>query len=407
MKKALLLLMIVSTSFLAKSQAIELLDANGNSVIGDTLVFNHLYDTTVFNSDFEHKNLYVIVNNSSGTMNIDLVRTEIMAVPGTGDYFCWGTQCLGERQAGSKVVWTANDPVITAAGDTAGGIGFSHYFAHHNKFGNALYKFTYVDQNNPSNSASIYFKYQLRVSSAPIEILDYSGNSLLGDTIKYTEIINNTNRSFDFERKGIAYIVNNTFDKNMDIDIIRTEIDTITGTGDYYCWGTSCFIESAAGSQAVWEANDPVLGVQAGDTASGTQALSIYLAHNQRKGVAIYKYEFIDENDRANNKGSFFVKWNIEYTVGLNENEKDAYKFTVSPNPVKGDVAEIRFANALNFDNQYVVVYDLSGKEVEKLNVSKGVSTIKLNTSTYNSGLYFVRLVANGTSVMSRKIIVE
>lgn len=162
MKKHILLYLFLGAFTFTQAQNIELKNSSGASMIGDTLVFWHALDTSQFELDYYHKDIVTVVNGSTDTMMVDLIRSEINIIPNTGDYYCWGTQCFGEVNAGSKPVWVANDPVKTAPGDTAGGIGFSVYFAHKNsEVGEAKYQYEFYDQNNANYRASFYIRYSI------------------------------------------------------------------------------------------------------------------------------------------------------------------------------------------------------------------------------------------------------
>ncbi len=163
MKKTLLLLLMACTFSFANAQLIQLTDTAGNDLSGDTLVFWNALDTTTFQSDYYYGNTVLVTNTSpSDTMLIDLIRTEMEIIPGTGDYYCWGSLCFGEQTAGVLPVWKAGDPVKTAPGATAGGIGFSVYFAHkNNKVGSAKYKYEFVDDNNALNKNAFYIRFSI------------------------------------------------------------------------------------------------------------------------------------------------------------------------------------------------------------------------------------------------------
>ncbi len=133
MKKIVLVLMALALAGASQAQLLSGEDKSGNDIQGDTLVFWHAVDTTIFQLDFEHKDIVSIKNNHIDTIRVDLARTEIDTITGTGDYFCWGSQCFGLIAAGTRPVWFANDPAKTGPGDYAGGIGFAVYLGHNKK----------------------------------------------------------------------------------------------------------------------------------------------------------------------------------------------------------------------------------------------------------------------------------
>ena len=241
------------------------------------------------------------------------------------------------------------------------------------------------------------------LNAQPIQILDSSGSVINNDTLTFTHFLNNDISQSDFTHEQFIFIFNSSLVDSMNIDMTRHEIQFIPGSGDYFCWGTQCKLEQAAGSIPVWQAFDPVKTAPQ-DTAGGLAPLAIYISPNEKFGEAIFRYEFVDQIDTSN-KASVFVKWVIVNITSLEENSFNN-KVAIYPNPAI-EKTSINFESALNYKQQKIEVYNITGKLVKEMTVNHGATNIEMNTEDLTSGIYFVNLIANGTRVASKKLIVK
>lgn len=91
-------------------------------------------------------------------------------------------------------------------------------------------------------------------------------------------------------------------------------------------------------------------------------------------------------------------------TVGLSEYDVAQKDFIVSPNPAK-DVATVKYE--LTSSNASLEVYDLLGKSLFKQNLSVAKGEVRLNTSTYTSGVYIVVIRQNDGSILQQKLVID
>ncbi len=408
MRKKLLSVFLVSMSCALSAQSIQLRDTSNNVLNNDTITFTHYLDNNIFQSDFKHEEFIAVRNNSAtDSMNIDLTRTEIEIIPGSGDYYCWGTQCLLERQAGNTPVWVANDPVKTGPMSDAGGLAPLAIYLSPNTFhGTALLKYTFTDLDNPRvNEASLYVRWVIidtTAYSSPIVLFDSVKNNMNGDTLEFTDLLNNDIVQNDFEHTLDFPIFNGT-GRSMNIDVEREEVQTINNSGDYFSWGTNSGSEVQAGASPKVLANSPV-STAARTEAKGNLPFKIYLNPDTEGGVAIYKYNFIDQLD-PNNKASIVVKWTVRNVTSLGENSL-TNKFSIAPNPVTNNTT-INFEDALKYDQQSIEVLNIIGEKVQTIRLEKGARKVQVNTEEMSSGIYFVNIVVDGARVGSRKMIVK
>ena len=75
----------------------------------------------------------------------------------------------------------------------------------------------------------------------------------------------------------------------------------------------------------------------------------------------------------------------------------------VYPNPANNNIT---FSTAAGNTEGYIYIYDITGREVEKIMVKKGICT--LNTATYNNGVYLYNLTDNAGNLIDRgKFVVQ
>lgn len=91
-----------------------------------------------------------------------------------------------------------------------------------------------------------------------------------------------------------------------------------------------------------------------------------------------------------------------ETTIGLNEiNKNNQYKFKIYPNPADSFVW---IENMNDTKNYQAIIYDISGKIIEKLSLEKNK---KINTSSWSSGIYILNILDDNEIIYNEKIIVN
>ncbi|KAA3650754.1 MAG: T9SS C-terminal target domain-containing protein [Bacteroidetes bacterium] len=242
----------------------------------------------------------------------------------------------------------------------------------------------------------------LSAHSQDIKLFGKHGNLINGDTLVFWHAVDVNNSPSTFDHYDFVNAFNNTND-TLFIDVIREKLQHIPGTSDQLCWGTLCYLEPSGGI-TIWQVNDPVK-TNPQDTAAGDIPLAVYFVHNDNIGEAYYRYDFVDINDR-NKSASITINFSLSYLSGLSDQEISQYGFSIYPNPAH-DLANINFKSALNFREQYIEVLDITGKVIEYAKIPFGTLNYELNTKDISSGVYFVRLIAEGVQVDTKKIIIE
>ena len=99
-----------------------------------------------------------------------------------------------------------------------------------------------------------------------------------------------------------------------------------------------------------------------------------------------------------------YVRLNFDPVLGL-DNQEQVQQVVIMPNPSNG-VASLQF-DLLNPSDVAISVLDVSGKEVQNTqmnHLTAGTHDVTLESTKWNSGVYFVTIVSNGTT-MTKKFV--
>jgi hypothetical protein len=99
-----------------------------------------------------------------------------------------------------------------------------------------------------------------------------------------------------------------------------------------------------------------------------------------------------------------YISLNFDPVLGL-DNQEQVQQVVIMPNPSNG-VASLQF-DLLNPSDVAISVLDVSGKEVQNTQMNQliaGTHDVTLESTKWNSGVYFVTIVSNGTT-MTKKFV--
>lgn len=187
--------------------------------------------------------------------------------------------------------------------------------------------------------------------------------------------------------------VKNISDVTSEVFCVRTIIDNIEGTENSFCWG-SCY--------------PPGIDTSSISVTIMAQATSYEFVGdhypNGITGVVKVKYTFYDSHD-AGNQASVYV--NYDATTNSDVNEKIApYSMSEAyPNPAN-NFATIDY-DFTGIKNGSIVIYNLLGTVVEKLDISGKSGKARINTSLYQEGIYFYSLLFENEVIRTQKLIVR
>jgi hypothetical protein len=148
-------------------------------------------------------------------------------------------------------------------------------------------------------------------------------------------------------------------------------------------------------------------------TVNGVAQLPILFANDIAKGFPV-SYDTVDltnitNADVAMSKGNIFVVWQddnsrtVKYRSGtynqlaLGIHEVEAVNFSIYPNPTI-DELYITASNNINFS---LNIFNSVG---EKVYSSQGTSNMKLQTSNFAKGAYFIQ-INTGQNLITKKIV--
>ncbi len=187
--------------------------------------------------------------------------------------------------------------------------------------------------------------------------------------------------------------VKNISDVTSEVYCVRTIVENVEGTDNSFCWG-SCY--------------PPTI-----DTSAITVTI---MAHetsyefvgdhypNGITGMVKVKYTFYDSHDQGN-QTSVFVNYDATSSNGIKEKASQYTMSEVYPHPAN-QVATIDY-DFTGINNSSIVIYNLLGTVVDKLDVSGKLGKAKINTSLYQEGIYFYSLLFDNEVVRTQKLIVR
>jgi hypothetical protein len=124
-------------------------------------------------------------------------------------------------------------------------------------------------------------------------------------------------------------------------------------------------------------------------------------------GNSQVKFRFVFKSNGTNQNDGFALDdFNISTIVGLKDQVVGAASFGLHPNPTRDNVT-ISFNN-VETGNYNLTIEDVKGQKVvnEVITVNNSNSTKKVNTSQFEKGVYFVRLI-NGSTIVTKKLVVN
>jgi len=187
----------------------------------------------------------------------------------------------------------------------------------------------------------------------------------------------------EIDVKNISYSTLGVQTKKRHLKIIPT-------TENYFCWET-CYAPYTFES---------VLAI----TIQGDETSDIYSAHYKPKGQlgnTLVAYTFFDELN-PNDSASVMVEYRMDKASYIWENEEFDNVFSqVYPNPCQ-QILYFKNQNP-NADKYSLIVYDLSGNKVKEMEFLALESTIEVDMSELNCGLYVYSIVSDNIYMSSGK----
>jgi hypothetical protein len=185
--------------------------------------------------------------------------------------------------------------------------------------------------------------------------------------------------------------VTNTSGVAKSVECKKTEIEKVTGSTNYFCWG-ACYPPNT------------MVGVLPVTIAAGainkTNFTGYYNCHGFG-GTTSVRYTFFVVGN-ANDS----VCFNVHFTgcsVGIDDTESGGQLSAVFPNPARDRVTFRYGADVISGGEAHLEIYNLLGEHCGLYSVSAGDPETTISTTTFKPGLYYATLVNNGQRRASYK----
>lgn len=209
--------------------------------------------------------------------------------------------------------------------------------------------------------------------------LSYEGQAL-GDTLLMATDISTP-------EMVVEIVVTNNTDHNVDVKVLRTELDIVEGTVNYFCWAGNCFPPYV-------DESSTFISLAPGE-ATEESAFSGHYDINEFYGDSFIEYKFFNTNDYSE-YGKVIVQY-AATMVGIEE--KEEIHANVFPNPASEHLT-IQLSQTINT----LIVYNYLGLKLIEENVN--ASSYKMNISNLSSGIYLLHIATDRGTVV-KQIVVE
>lgn len=180
---------------------------------------------------------------------------------------------------------------------------------------------------------------------------------------------------------------------NVFVKKVIAEGDTVTGSGNYFCWGV-CFPSWVYISQLT-------VAIEAGATSE-----EFYGDYEPKTipGKSTIMYTWWSEAN-PNDSVSVTVEYNASPT-GINDPVVTAEVSKVYPNPASSYVS-FDYSIPQNSGDAKIIISNILGARVMELQLSGSEGTKKVNVSDLTDGVYFYNLVTNDQLIETKKLIIR
>lgn len=204
--------------------------------------------------------------------------------------------------------------------------------------------------------------------------------------------------AFAVGEQHVDFLVKNSTGSDQEWTITRTRINEIGSWSDYLCWGAfgalgDCYPASTMSTNpwtTPFNEKPTIL-----NDASGL--LKIYVTPDIMPVDTDVTYRYYVGPDANTQLDSVDVRF--MWSAGVNENE-EGISFNVSPNPANESLK----ITANQVGNSTVTMVDVLGNVV--LNESMS-GTKSIDISTFNNGIYFIRVESDGLKPKTRKVVIR
>ncbi len=206
--------------------------------------------------------------------------------------------------------------------------------------------------------------------------------------------LNNTLDFKDFHVKNIS-------SQSVDVRINRVVNNITTDHETYFCWeycydsGTSI----SGGASAAGIAIAP---------GASIDNFTFHVNANGKEGCGHVVVHFFNKKNANDYVEKVFDYCTLNGTTLSIASDVNASKVLSAPMPnPASDIAVVRVDLPRSTGNTYLLVSDLAGKEISRINVNQPTNMVTIPTSAFNTGLYYLSLVAEGNVLATQKLVVN
>jgi hypothetical protein len=196
----------------------------------------------------------------------------------------------------------------------------------------------------------------------------------------------------EFEYYVYFHLIN-TSDSDIDVLANRFANNLQEGQGSFFCWDL-CY-------DTVKNVADAPITIAAGDTTEFAQYL--VLKPNGIQGFASVHMIFTDTTTGVPVQRIYEFQVGDATTSVVSLAPSEAYLSQPFPNPSEGR-SRLRYRLPQGVNQAELQVLDLLGREVSRLPLRQAVGEAEVDLSQAQRGVYFLRLVAQGEALLSRKL---
>jgi len=187
-------------------------------------------------------------------------------------------------------------------------------------------------------------------------------------------------------------VCHNNTDRDLNIKVLRNQVEMVEGTISQFCWGGSCWSDTTNLSP---NAALIVAGGQSGDVD-----FSAHYTPFSHIGTSVIEYTFFDVDDDSQN-----VKITVHYWASPEGIAEDAMKggsvSDIYPNPATKTVnLDYNLPTVVNAAK--VKIVNLLGAVVKEADLNVNANKLTMDISDLDGGVYFYTLLINGDTYRTK-----
>jgi len=226
-------------------------------------------------------------------------------------------------------------------------------------------------------------------AQSPI-IKDVDGNNITNSTLNFTFVQTHTVTK-------VVFLLNNPGGNEIVVSMRKVEVDILDGTDNDFCFAGRCYQPS------VFLAPDK-MPLAPGSTTDHNDCYAQFYPGGVI-GSSTIKYEFFSDDKSFE---TVYVEVNFTATAPTNIPSPPFADVVFSdpyPNPARGHTT-IDYQLSPDVKNARIILRSLTGQVVQTFPLNTNANSIRIDTSSLNSGMYFYSIELNNQVFLSKRLIV-